>query len=269
VIDLALEESQASRCSYENRTLHLSQLTFNPQMSQSLLVKLSSAALDGENRVAQSQANYLIRPRTAATHSSRTCSLCSSIMYIAGLKIPLSSPQWLEVLVVLSTADYIRYTLTKVKELAVVSESKGGRIRPESIPPTFLGRIITPIHGLVIFIPPLVYVGALVLNRFQPPEWMARFAFATKMVDSTTSNALRVVACAASFALRSFTDATAKHLGDQWHTIGVGIGSSYRLTCLDPPPQIASREVQGCQDRPVCMGSSPRVQVSRSQILIV
>jgi protein-S-isoprenylcysteine O-methyltransferase Ste14 len=141
-------------------------------------------------------------------------------MYIAGLKIPLSSPQWLEVLVVLSTADYIRYTLTKVKELAVVSESKGGRIRPESIPPTFLGRIITPIHGLVIFIPPLVYVGALVLNRFQPPEWMARFAFATKMVDSTTSNALRVVACAASFALRSFTDATAKHLGDQWHTIG-------------------------------------------------
>ena len=58
------------------------------------------------------------------------------------------------------------------------------------------------------------------------------------MMNSTTSNALWAVACVAGF-LRSFTDATAEHLGDQWHSIGVG-GSGCRLTCLDLPPQIAS-----------------------------
>ncbi|KAG6372205.1 hypothetical protein JVT61DRAFT_7998 [Boletus reticuloceps] len=139
-------------------------------------------------------------------------------MYIAGLNLPLS--QWPEVLVVLSTADYFRYIITRVKQLAVISESRGGRIRPDSMPSTFLGRFITPIQDIAIFIPPLVYVGALTLNRFQQPEWMARFAFSTEMIDATQRNALSVVACAASFALRSFLDSAFKHLGDQWHAIG-------------------------------------------------
>ncbi|KAI9455546.1 hypothetical protein HD554DRAFT_2030918 [Boletus coccyginus] len=141
-------------------------------------------------------------------------------MYIAGLKFPTPSPQWLEGLVVLSTADYIRYNIAKIKDLAVISESKGGRVRPESMPPTFLGRIITPIHGLAILLPPLIYVSTLVLNRFEPPEWMARFAFSAEMLDPTWRNMLRVVACTASLTLRRFTDRVFEHLGDQWHTIG-------------------------------------------------
>ncbi|KAF8556491.1 hypothetical protein OG21DRAFT_1506402 [Imleria badia] len=141
-------------------------------------------------------------------------------MYIAGINLPQPPPQWLEVLVVLSTADYFQYTISKMKALAVISESKGGRIRPESMPPTFLGRIISPIHGLAIFIPPLIYAGALALNRFQPPEWMAKFAFSDEMLDSTWKNALRAVACVASFSLRRFTNSIFEHLGDQWHFIG-------------------------------------------------
>ncbi|KAG8212852.1 hypothetical protein J3R82DRAFT_11169 [Butyriboletus roseoflavus] len=88
------------------------------------------------------------------------------------------------------------------------------------MPPTSLGWIISPIHGLAILIPPLVYVGALVLNGFQPPEWMTRFAFSSEMMDSTSRNASRVVACVANFALRSLTSSTFEHLGDQWHVIG-------------------------------------------------
>ncbi|KAH0833414.1 hypothetical protein J3R83DRAFT_12527 [Lanmaoa asiatica] len=141
-------------------------------------------------------------------------------MYIAGLNLPFSPPQWLEGLVVLSTIDYFRYTISMMKDIAVISESKGGRIRPESMPPTFLGRIISPIHGLAIFIPPLICVGALVLNRFQQPEWMARFAFSVEMMDSTWRNTLRVVACVASFSLRGLMERTFEHLGDQWHAIG-------------------------------------------------
>lgn len=167
--------------------------------------------------------------------SARHSQTLPLIMYIAGLNLALSSPQWLEGLVVLSTAEYIRSAIAKMRELAIISESKGGRIRPESMPPTFLGWIITPIHGLAIFIPPLVYVGALVLNGFQPPEWMARFAFSSEMemMDSTWRNASRVVACIASFALKSLTKSTFKHLGDQWHAIGVSIGNGCCLTCLD------------------------------------
>lgn len=153
---------------------------------------------------------------------------------IAGLNLPLSS-QWIEVFVVLSTAEYFRHIIAGIKELAVIAESKGGRVRPESMPPTFLGRIIIPIHGLAILIPPLTYVGALVLNRFQPPEWLTKFAFSTEMIDPSWRNTSRVVACLASFALRSLTNSTFKHLGDQWHPIGVGIGNGCHLICLDPP----------------------------------
>ena len=158
-------------------------------------------------------------------------------MYIAGINLSLPPPQWLEALVVLSTVDYFRYTTSKIKTLAVVSESKGGRIRPESMPSTFLGRIVTPIHGLAFFVPPVVYAGALALNQFQPPAWMARFAFSNEMMDSTGRDALRVVACATSFALTHLTGRIFEHLGDQWHTIVVGIGPSHYLACIDFSPK--------------------------------
>lgn len=142
-------------------------------------------------------------------------------MYIAGLKSPLSPPQWLEVLVVLGTAEYFPYVTAKMKQLAVISESKAGKVRPESIPPAFLGRIITPIHRLAIFVPPLIYVGAVALNGFQQPDWMAKFAFPDGTLDSTWKNGLRVLACIASFTLKGLTDSIFEHLGDQWHAIGV------------------------------------------------
>ena len=136
--------------------------------------------------------------------------------------ITVSPSQWLEVLVVLSTAEFIRYTIAKMKGVAVASESKGGHIRKESMPSTFLGQIISPIHGLATFIPPLVYTGALVLNGFRQPEWIANFTLSTEMVDPTWRNALRIGACVASFALKSFMNSIFEHLGEQWHAIGVG-----------------------------------------------
>lgn len=144
-------------------------------------------------------------------------------MYIAGLRFPLSPPQWLEVLVVLSTTDYIRYTIGIVKTIAVASESKAGRIRPDRMPSMLLGRIISPIHGLATYVPPLIYVGALVLNRFEPPEWMARYALPSGMIDETWKNGLRVLACAASFGMKSVAESGLHHLGDQWHAIGVSV----------------------------------------------
>jgi len=141
-------------------------------------------------------------------------------MYIAGLDLALSPPQALEALVVLSTGEYFRHSFAKISDLAVVSETKSGRIRTESMPPTFLGRIITPIHALAMFTPPLIYVGAVVLNGFRQPDWFAKFTFHTEMIDPTWKSALRVAACIASFALKRLTDRVYDHLGDQWHSIG-------------------------------------------------
>lgn len=137
--------------------------------------------------------------------------------------IPVSPSQWLEVLVVLSTAEFIRYTIAKMKGVAVASESKGGHIRKESMPSTVLGQIISPIHGLATFIPPLIYIGALVFNGFRQPEWIATFTLSTEMVDPTRRNALRIGACVTSFALKGFMNSIFEHLGEQWHAIGVGV----------------------------------------------
>ena len=154
------------------------------------------------------------------------------MQYLTSLRLPVSPPQWLEVLVVLSTVDFLWHTIASVKSFAVISESKAGRIRPDSMPPTFMGRIITPIHGLATFVPPLVYIGVLVLNGFQQPEWLAKCTLSAELGNSTWGNALRVIACIASFASRPFMDTTLKHLGDQWHAIGVSVELAVILPIL-------------------------------------
>ncbi|KAF9223285.1 hypothetical protein BS17DRAFT_781622 [Gyrodon lividus] len=143
-------------------------------------------------------------------------------MYIAGLNlpIPISSSQGLEALVVLTTTDYFRYVITETNSIAVRSESKGGHIRQESMPTSFLGRIISPIHGLAFLLPPAVYVGGVVLNGFRQPDWMAKFALSGNVMGLEWRNALRLVACSATLSLRRITARAFDHLGEQWHVIG-------------------------------------------------
>ena len=120
----------------------------------------------------------------------------SSAMYIAGLRVPLSSSQWLEVLIILSTVDYIQYTIAKVKTLTVASESKARRIQQGHMPSTYSGQIVTLIHGIATIALPVIYVGTLVLNQFHPPNpRMARYALPFEMRDSMCRSMLRVVAC--------------------------------------------------------------------------
>ncbi|KAF8556505.1 hypothetical protein OG21DRAFT_616156 [Imleria badia] len=95
-------------------------------------------------------------------------------MCIAGLKLPVSSTQILEALVVFSTFDFFRHMRGIVKTIAVQAKSRGGRVRAETMP--FFGRIVTPIYAFAAFIPPVIHIGTLVLNKFQQPEWMSQFA---------------------------------------------------------------------------------------------
>ncbi|KAF8837061.1 hypothetical protein BDN67DRAFT_973480 [Paxillus ammoniavirescens] len=140
-------------------------------------------------------------------------------MHVVGPKVPISLSQGIEAIVVLTIANGLRYTITKVRSVAANAESKGGRIRPESIPTSFLARIVTPIQVLATFLPPVVYLSAVVLNGFQQPEWMAEFAL-SGMVGSQWKNALRVLACFSNHLLRGIVDYVFNHLGEQWDAAG-------------------------------------------------
>ncbi|KAF8124759.1 hypothetical protein EV363DRAFT_1419555 [Boletus edulis] len=134
-------------------------------------------------------------------------------MYIAGLNLPVSSTQALEALVAFSTLDYFRHIRGIVKTIGPQAESKGGRVRPESMP--LLGRIVSPIHALAAWMPLAVYIGALVLNNFRQPEWMTRFALPDEIVgvnlDPAWKGVLRAAACVAGFGLRSLADNRREH----------------------------------------------------------
>lgn len=140
-------------------------------------------------------------------------------MHVVGLEVPISLSQGIEAIVVLTIANGLRRTVAKVRSVAANAESKGGRIRPESIPTSFLARIVTPIQVLVTFLPPVVYLCVVVFNGFQRPEWMAKFAL-SGMVGSQWRNALRVLACCSNCLLGGIVDYVFDHLGEQWDAAG-------------------------------------------------
>ena len=129
----------------------------------------------------------------------------------------------LNILVIISVLDFFIHLRSCMKTVAVRAESQGGRIRAETMP--LLGRIVTLLHALAFHIPPVVYVGALALNKLQQPEWMAQFALPDEIVGvrvgPVLEYALRVGACFAGFAPRRVMDVAFHHLGDQWHSLGV------------------------------------------------
>ncbi|KIK80523.1 hypothetical protein PAXRUDRAFT_833470 [Paxillus rubicundulus Ve08.2h10] len=141
-------------------------------------------------------------------------------MHIVGLDIPMSISHGIEAMVVLTITSGSVYSITKMRSVAANAEAKGGRIRTASMPTSFLARIVTPIQVLATFIPPLGYVCTVVLNGFQQPEWMAKFALSEELVGSQWKNALRVLACSASFLLRGVVDYVLHHLGEQWDAAG-------------------------------------------------
>ncbi|KAF9228250.1 hypothetical protein BS17DRAFT_745575 [Gyrodon lividus] len=141
-------------------------------------------------------------------------------MYIARLDIPISFSQALEALFVFTIIDGFRYAVTKIKYTAANAEAKGGCIRPESLPTSFLGRIVTQIHTLATFIPPAVYGTAVVLNGFQQPDWIAKFAFSDGIAGLEWKHTLRLSAWLVTLGVRDVSNRAFAHLGEQWHVAG-------------------------------------------------
>lgn len=139
--------------------------------------------------------------------------------YIAGLTSALpSSAQTVEGLAVFTTFRYLQYLISRIRTTAPVANAEAGSIR--TTPTSFIGKIISPIHGLSFFIPPVTYILCVPFNRFVQPAWMQRMSLPNTHFKHENQVGLRVAACAATFVLLRFTGRTMMHLGNQWHAIG-------------------------------------------------
>ncbi|KAG1748693.1 hypothetical protein EDB19DRAFT_219369 [Suillus lakei] len=139
--------------------------------------------------------------------------------YIAGLTLgPSSSSQALEGLAVFTTFRYTQYVISGMRAIVPVANAEVGSIR--STPTSFIGKIISPIHGLSFFISPLTYTLCVTFNRFVQPAWMQRMSLPHDYFQYETEVGLRVAACASTFVILKFFGRVSKHLGNQWHAIG-------------------------------------------------
>ncbi|KAH7928389.1 hypothetical protein BV22DRAFT_1030686 [Leucogyrophana mollusca] len=141
-------------------------------------------------------------------------------MYIAGLSLPFSPTQCVEGIVSLATAQFFFTTFKKMAAVKAVAEAEGGAVRPQTMPTSFLAKIISPIHGLAFFLPPLAYMIGVACNGFHQPQWMLNFSLPDDVVSTHGKVALRGLACFIGLGFAKIMESGVKHLGDQWHVIG-------------------------------------------------
>ncbi|OAX31325.1 hypothetical protein K503DRAFT_703875, partial [Rhizopogon vinicolor AM-OR11-026] len=138
--------------------------------------------------------------------------------YIAGLALPLPPTQAVEGLVVLTTFRFLQSTISRMRAIAPVAKAEAGTIR--TLPTTFVGKVVSPVHGVAGFIAPVTYLLCVTVNRFMQPGWMQRMSLPHNYMHQEAEVALRVAACASTFVLLGFMGHALKHLGNQWHGIG-------------------------------------------------
>jgi hypothetical protein len=139
---------------------------------------------------------------------------------IASLTI-LAPPQVVEGLVVLTTLWCCQYVISRVRAIAPIAEAESGAVRTR--PTTFIGKAVTPIHGLASYIPSITYVLCVTGNLFTQPAWMQRMSLPNDYFQYETKVVLRIAACALSFVLFRFVGRAYMHIGNQWSAIGVHI----------------------------------------------
>ena len=182
--------------------------------------------------------------------------------YIAGLTLPLPSTRAVEAFVTFTTFRFLQSSVSRIRATAPVAEAEAGTVR--SLPTSFIGKVVSPVHGFAIFVPPAVYILSVSVNRFMQPSWMQRMSLPNNYIHDETKVALRIAACASTFVFLRVISRALIHLGNQWHAIGV---RSLRYSLVhqqtDQLPSSETGEIQDRADWSICSSASSSVYVSR------
>jgi len=136
-------------------------------------------------------------------------------MYIAGLY--LSHTQGVESIVCLTLATQIFLAIRQHNVVVKRAQAEGGPIVKE--PTSFVGRYITPIHGVSVIVPVFAYLGSVVLNGFNQPEWLQRWRLPYQI--GVREAWVRTAACVAALVLSGTMKHVFDYLGKQFHYIGL------------------------------------------------
>ena len=144
---------------------------------------------------------------------------------LLGSTMSFSPSQLLELFIVLFNAQGFLYGFSRVRSASAHAQSKSGPVRPDTLPSRF-SVLLMAAQVIVCFLIPVIYVFSVVGAGLQQPPWMNALALPNVVsgvrLEGVWKDVLRVLACVASFSLRSISDNVFVHLSDQYHPIGVG-----------------------------------------------
>ncbi|KAJ3486675.1 hypothetical protein NLI96_g4069 [Meripilus lineatus] len=148
-------------------------------------------------------------------------------MYLAGIephqilqRLPISHNQGVESIAWITTLSGMIFSATLGKKAS--KETKvAGPANTSSLTP--FQKALTPIHSLSIWGPPAVYVITTAFNRMEQPDWFADWELPRGDLSVGWHAGLRTLGCLLNVGGYYFLSQCFKHLGSQWHFIGVSV----------------------------------------------
>ena len=146
-------------------------------------------------------------------------------MYIAGLnphfglsQLPLSHNQGVESIAWITTLAGVVLTYRLGKEASKQTKDSGPASTTSLTP---FQKVLTPIHGLSTWGPVAIYLVGTALNRLEQPDWFADWELPRGDLSVGWHAGIRTLACVVNAGSYYLISQAFKHLGDQWHFIGV------------------------------------------------
>lgn len=128
--------------------------------------------------------------------------------------------QVVELLVCVTTVLKIIAVAYEGKTIKKLAERDGGPIDESKLPNSLIARVSTPLQALSLALPPFIYLGGILSNHLVQPAWFDQWCLPFEMgVDNKAW--IRIAACVVNLAASGAIHVVSKHLGKNWHYIGV------------------------------------------------
>lgn len=141
-------------------------------------------------------------------------------MYFAGLELSLSHNQGLELIIVSTALFQLAKGTRDVRRTKKIADAQAGSVDKSTLPTSLVGSFVTPIQGLTLVLPPIVYITGVVGNGLVQPAWMERWRLPFE-IGVQEETWVRTGACVAALGMSICLTKLFGRLGKQWHHIGV------------------------------------------------